>query len=412
MLIESSLSFNRYLLIIPTIYLIRLSLIYPKVYSHISFFKKNKLLLLSILILIFGIIRNNVSSIRAIDNFLKIYVFVSFIFIITVFIRSYFNAFYYSEKKIYNILLIIITPFFLFSLINLVFFFLSIKGEQDFVTGEAVFLQNIGIYIDRVKFYLALGTNNYGSIVGVFFTMCCTYIVLFKRNLFITLAFFTFLITILLTDTRASIFYSILLLFFIILFSKKILRIKYAKWFPYMMFIGPFLLILSFTFLGSDSLFIREGEDFQTGNHRLLIWGISLNDLSSFKFIQLIGYGEYGILQTSSANKLSYLMNRDEYYFLHPHNSLIVSIIDNGYLGLLTYFLLIYNAIKSIVNNWEYLKYLQLILLSAFLYFILIGLTETIYGFYYPNSNNIFYSFIILQVVTSEYIIKSKKNYE
>ena len=405
LLIDSPFSFGKYLFFFVIIYFIRLYSKKTIVLNNISFFFRNKLLIISCLTLIIGIVRNCVPNIELSELFFKIIKFVSFIFFVTFFIRSYIIQNFESQNKIRNLVLILITPFFIIATLNLILFLLfNIKNESTFVKGNSVTLHFFGLDVNRVKFYFVAGINSYGATIGIFLSVMLAYYFMIKKHSIALVGLFVFLLILFFTDTRGAIIFSLLAFFLVFLINKKVINIKFSKWLTFLMIAGPFLLLLALSYFGKDFLLTREGEDIQSGNSRLIIWAISLIDLAEFKWIHLIGYGEYGIRDSASFYEFSNLWKTDDIYLLHPHNALLVSITDNGYIGAIVFILLTFLTIKKMEIVWKYFKDFQILLLVAFIYIILIGLTETTYGFYYPNFYCIFYMFVILQTSIFDYI--------
>lgn len=409
LIVDSRLPFGRFFFLFIIFYLVRIYLKRSFNIDNFSFFFRNKILVLSVVIISIGVLRNCDPNVSFFELCFRLFKFISFVFFVTYFTRSYIIQFLEDKNRILQLVVILVVPFLIFAILNLVLFFLDIKNENKFAYGNSVTLQSLGVYFERVSFYLVSGINSYGAVVGMFLSIMLTYLLLIRRYWLSYFSCFIFLLILLFTDTRAALFFSVLSFLITFLFYKEIIKIKYSKWLIYIMIVGPFLLILTLGMFGSESVLLRDGEDFQSGNSRLLIWIISLNDLAQFKWIHLFGYGEIGIQFSSSLNEFSKLLNTEDLYLLHPHNALIVSIVDNGYIGALIFIILMYSTLKKNEIGWKYHNKIQILILVFFIYNIFIGITETIYGLYYQSFYTAFYVFVILQFAISDALLFSNK---
>jgi len=147
-----------------------------------------------------------------------------------------------------------------------------------------------------------------------------------------------------------------------------------------MAIVFPVVLLSASFLLQSDALtgLARGDNDIATGNSRLTIWVACWNELSSFKPIHMIGYGEFG--QTGSGVSKNYIQvfadvkNAD---LFSTHNTVFQTILDTGYLGLLLYFALMWNLINRLKNAYRLSGDRNLsIFISFILYTVLVGGTE------------------------------------
>jgi hypothetical protein len=383
-------------------YTFRIVTLYPSVLDSFRFLLRNKYFTFYTLIFIISLIRtNNPDNDMTIQVF-RISMLVIFIFLVNSFVYSYIMK--SGEDKLFNLRLIrnLLLPFFLFGLINLLFYFAGIKSESLFVKGYSVTLKSIGITLERVKFYFVSGINSYGTLLGGLLSMSLTYYFFVQKNMIYLIFSLTFIILLLFTDTRGAFLFSFISFLFIFLFSKKWISIKWIKFIPVLYFIGPIILFFLLLNFGADSGLVREDEDVTSGNSRFLIWGIIFQELSVFKFEHIFGFGEYGVSNSNIISPLTKLFNSNEIKLIHPHNSILVSIIDTGYIGLASFLILIFNVFNNIVKMWHRFKCFQIVMLSVLIYIVLIGQTETAFGFYYQNFIFLFYSILILQANLSK----------
>jgi len=237
--------------------------------------------------------------------------------------------------------------------------------------------------LERRSSALAIGINGYGLFVGGMLTMSLTAIWSFKNQktkIKAALISVISLINLVYVDTRSALLWSFLAaIVSILLFITK--RIQFAKPLTVIMAIVFPVVLLSASFLlQSDALtgLARGDNDIATGNSRLTIWVACWNELSSFKPIHMIGYGEFG--QTGSGVSKNYIQvfadvkNAD---LFSTHNTVFQTILDTGYLGLLLYFALMWNLINRLKNAYRLSGDRNLsIFISFILYTVLVGGTE------------------------------------
>ena len=212
----------------------------------------------------------------------------------------------------------------------------------------------------------------------------------------------TGLIVVLISDSRSMLFSALLSVLVVILLrvTHKLTLAKYAVWllpFSHILFLLSLQFAAGFSMMQSIS---RDSSDLATGNSRKFIYQAATNELSDFKPIHLIGYGEYG---TYAAGLTRYYMKlfgyTDEEQILNSsvaHNTALQVIFDIGYLGLLMYLLLIFSAMAYAYKLYQagYQEYLAL--LYFFLFNIVMGVATTRYGNYHEAANQLFIAFCFI----------------
>lgn len=304
-------------------------------------------------------------------------------------------------------------PLLLYLVVNLFLFFFDLH-IKDFNIGQSLMFSYFGIIIDRVWFILAKGINGYGVVVGTLFNISLIGFFIIKkfRKTFL-FGLIISLITLLLTDSRGPVIYSLLIFMFLNFFIKNIKKPKFLWLIPLIGFIGP-TLMLFFLGLISDTQFSeslsRSSGDLSTGNSRLGIWTIALSDFFIFKpEFHIFGYGEFGHHAAGLSQQYGSIFgeNTNEFDFMHPHNTFLSIVLDLGYFGLFIYLLLQFKIIRIIKKFWNYNK-LSVILLGNLLYFNLIGIGETMFGFYYKD---VIYVFCMVNIFALQllYLKTNKK---
>jgi O-antigen ligase len=365
-------------------------------------------LTISVFLLTIALIRTNKPDVKTLATIYKTIQFILFI----VFLVVFYN--WYLIKKKRNAFELIINgtilPFSIYCVINIICWILGVKfeGFEELEIGKSVTLGLFGLDVDRVKFPFVQGINSFASVVGSVFTISLIALSHAKSKQSRTILIFSIcvlVIVLFLTDSRASLFYPILILLgvkAIRMFNfKKILSI-----FPFFPLVGPFIIVIALSLIAQSGAFeavSRNSEETATGNGRLVIWGIALNEFLNFQLIHLIGYGEFGHYASKASFAWAHLFEKwSNGELTHPHNTVLMIIFDYGYLGLLYFILFLKNVAKNIKIQWERNIYLTDVALGFMIYFVLIGTTESFYGFYYLNSIYIFFSISLIILINNK----------
>lgn len=371
------------------------------------FSRNNYILVLLICIIFFNTLRSG----NEISSFLNNLVRSSTLFI---FILSlYYSTTYLILRKKIDLTKVFyfltIVPFLIYTIFNLLLWIGDVKVKStELQIGNAVMLSSLGFDIERVSFPLATGINSYGSVVGGVLTIV---LILFfnytKYRTYTLVGILCLLLTLLLTDTRSSIFYAIIISIVISYLIKKQQHLNgaYIKIIPLLPIFGPFLLILLLTILSQTSIgasLSRSTEDLATGNSRALIWGFSTAHFLDFVPIHIIGYGEYGHYSSGVSKNWGYLFNVWENGDLtHPHNTILAILFDYGYLGVTVFIAFQYYVLKQLKKLWTYNKIVASCILGYLIYFNLIGITESFFEFYYLNSMYLYFLITFFAIIGS-----------
>ncbi|MGA0557756.1 O-antigen ligase family protein [Larkinella sp. VNQ87] len=298
---------------------------------------------------------------------------------------------------------------------NIVFWFLGVTVGQFEETniGQALIISKIGINIDRVRFPLATGFNSFATLLGGLLTISLTSIRFIPKYKLISISSsIIFFVMLLLIDSRAAIIYPIIIFILTNIIYKKN-NIKLIRFSPLIQIGGPILFMLFFQFASQIALFdsiSRSSEEVQTGNSRSLIWAISISKFQDFNIYSLLGHGEYGHYASGASIAWGSFFGRFENSdLMHPHNTILMILFDYGLLGIIIYLYLLNCSIKMIIKSWKYDKKFNILIISYLLYFLIIGITESFFGFYYLNTYYLFFSVLIIQAVAYPYL-SSEKN--
>ncbi|HVW97771.1 MAG TPA: hypothetical protein VHA56_17485 [Mucilaginibacter sp.] len=294
---------------------------------------------------------------------------------------------------------VIMTPFFMFVVLNLLFWALGIRGVDADAPdiGDSVTLSYLGFNVSRVMFPFTNGINAYGSLIGAVFAIQLVYVfVLGRKNLVSFIFLGSFIVTLLLTDSRLAIVFPILVAIGIY-FIKKRKTIKFIRILPWFLIIGPVLLLTLLPLIANNSAlqnFSRSSQDLVTGNSRFVIWGFALLELSNFSIFHVVGYGLFGHYASGASLKWAYIFGFSENsIMIHPHNSVLSVIFDYGYIFLILFMYYLTKTVRFCINYWNIKREAVILYLGFFSYFVVISTTESFFGFYYLNAIYFIFAF-------------------
>lgn len=363
--------------------------------------KGSIILILFIIISSISILRNNDPNGSIIGNIYRASEL--FLFLMALFL---FCAFLFNNEKVDSKDVIskgLILPFTAYCLLNLLLWLsnISFSAQDDLTIGKCVILSYFGFSIDRVQFPLQSGINNFASLVGGLMTITILFLWFEKKNRLIhILCVFVFLCILLLCDSRSGLISPILAILPLIIFRLSHLSRMFFKLIPYIPIIAPLLLLFIITILqryGLITSISRESEETTTANGRTLIWSISLLEFVQFKWIHLIGYGQFGHYASGASKNWAFLFGRWKNSDLaSPHNTILMMIFDYGYFGLIVFIMTLRHITHIAVDIAKKNSLLSSIVLAFLIYMVLIGTTESFLGVYFSNA---IYVFMILTTI-------------
>lgn len=295
-----------------------------------------------------------------------------------------------------------IMPFVLYCGANLLFWMLNIKSngdEGETVIGQSMILATYGVYINRVNFIFANGINSFAVVMGAVFTYTLSHMLIYRQfNFKLIVSNVIILISLLLTDSRSSIFYPLLiaLLGFLLYYTK---RYSIIKWTTFLFFLAPFLLAYLLPYIAELPFlqqYSRSSTDLVTLNGRLFIWFFALDEFIQFKLQHLIGYGFMGHESSGASLKWAFLFpSYKNPEVVHPHNSIISLLFDVGYIGILLLLIVFRKISKILIALWHRNQQHCMILFAFLVYIILISVTESFICLYYLNAINLFFALVV-----------------
>lgn len=358
-------------------------------------------------LLIIGLFRTNKPDVDVMGTLVKVLLFGLFV-VCTI----KYTEWYVTRHKSYLKLLIvaIVMPYVLYGLANYALWTIGFKvGTYEETTiGQAVMLSQFGMTMDRVKFPLATGFNSFASLLGGLLTISLLMGLFAKRYRLLSLvSSLLFGIMLLLIDSRSALLYPLVVGLVVFLIRKR-QSIHVTKHLVWLQFAAPFLLILTLQgladWVGVQSV-ARSAEELHTGNSRVLIWGIALSKIATMNPVYLIGYGEYGHFASGASLLWAPFFSRfDAAELMHPHNTLLMILFDYGLVGLAGFCFLLYRVFHLLSMTWSTHRTFSLVVLGYLLYFLLLSITESFFGFYYLNTSYLLFSVVIIQAVVAEQV--------
>lgn len=354
--------------------------------------KNFKEIMLLCLFVVIGIFRNGRDNFLLINSTFKALNFIFFLIAYLLVIQR----FRWKWSLIRLFLYSIVFPLFLYVIFNLFLFFAGIRHPEIDI-GKGVILANFGININRVKFFFSNGINGYGTVLGILLTLSSIGFITGNRykNFFLFFVFIS-LISLLLTDSRGPLVFSLLILFMCKIYFIKTKNLKGLWLVPFLGFVGPLLLISLLSFLATTeygNYLSRSSDELMTGNSRVIIWGLAFNEFLTFNPVyHLIGYGEFGHYTAGLSPIWGKLFPGDiqNTKYMHPHNTFLSIAYDYGYLGLFLFIAFQLKILKLIKKYWQSNRVICMLILSNLLYFNFVGIGETVFGFYYQNVIHLF----------------------
>lgn len=360
------------------------------------------------IILIIGLARTNKPDTILMGSVVKVLSFLAFLMCTIAYSEWYVRK--RNKDFILFFFLVNLVPYLLYCFVNIFLWAsgISVGKYEETTIGEALLLSQLGINIERVKFPLVTGFNSFATLLGGLFSVTLMGLVSsfrYKSLLWLSLAII--FVMLLMIDSRTALIYPVLCCL-LVLFLKKREKIGILRTFPITQIFGPILLVLFLQLVSNIPFFAslsRSSEDLQTGNSRTMVWTMALTEFIEFKFDHIAGYGEYGHYESgASALWAPFFSSYENSEMMHPHNTILMILFDYGIIGLIAYFFLLYRSINMVISTWKFNKDFNSLIVTYLAYFLIIGITESFFGFYYLNSYYLLFSVLIVQAAVTPYI--------
>ena len=333
-------------------------------------------------------------------------------------IKALFRNRFFNNAGYASVLIVILGPsFFICSLA--VYYLLnynSIPNSEGVFASKPFILGLMDVEVKNMIFKLGenviIHPNFFGIYSGALFvTLVLTYFYMDnskvqKLTIGLTILFLAFVIVI--TDSRITVLNSFITPFFVISMTK----FKKFRFLPYFAFLIPLFPIISLFILNSIAEFSfvstlsKYTNDIATGSQRATIWEYCFEELSNFKIIHLVGYGEYGHYKSGVSLLYAVIFNsREDMSFIVTHNDFFQIFFDSGYIGVVVYIALLYSLIKSAIYLYLKEKSYGIVFLGFIFYYIFSGVFESTYGSYNQAYTIIFFNIsILIFLIKSEFL--------
>lgn len=364
------------------------------IYTKLKYRKKNRIIYnndaLSFLGFVFLIILSYFRTCQPLVTYTTT-IFRSLQLIFFIFYTHVFINYIYEKKQNYTHVVFIVSSIFI--VINLFLFALNITFfnpyTNKFYIGESVMYNTFfGVNIDRVVFPLVSGFNEYGVYAGAILTFGFIYLFSGIKNIYktITLVFIILsFVTILYTDNRGALACSLVSII-TVLFLRYFRRINYLKSFVFIFPFIPYILLIVLPIIGNYQIIVdvsRSSSEVESANARQIIWAYAANELIAFKYIHLVGWGDYGQFGSGASSGWADMLDTFENsQYTSAHNFVLQMIFDIGYIGVGVFLVMFYRMInictKIYKNNYNksMLGYF-----AVLMYMLFAGSLESLYVF-------------------------------
>ena len=193
---------------------------------------------------------------------------------------------------------------------------------------------------------------------------------------------------------------------------RKLQTLPYlAVVFPFFPFISLFLLeFIASTDLARFFSKTEAGTDIASGSERATIWYYCWQELSDFKLIHLIGFGDYGHYGAGVSQQYAFVFGPDGSDAMVTHNAFYQAFFDVGYLGVAVYLAVLYKVAHSAVFLYYQGVAAARLYLGFITYYILSGSFESTFNNYNKLYNLIFLLLCVAVFTHKNQLLKQAKD--
>ena len=297
--------------------------------------------------------------------------------------------------------------------------FLLILGVENPVMSEASKLSYyselamlLGVRLERIPIPMASGFNQIGVVATLAFLISVIAII-HKHNhrkktvILASLCLLSSLTIILISSPKGSVALLLVLLPLAKVYNKISPKLIFLALFSYpiifySILLGEGYIIKMFSLIGLDKYISLAYVG--TLSHRTEFWGVVIEHLSTFSFSHLIGSGLFGHFSTGLSNTyIDFISGERSIKYLTTHNSFLQSILDYGYIGMISLYAIYFNALLKALKlskKHHIFKYYFFILI----FFYLLGMTEVVPSLYHQES-----FFITTWIIIATLLFKETK---
>ena len=219
---------------------------------------------------------------------------------------------------------------------------------------------------------------------------------------------------ILIADSRVTVLNTLITvgLVYALIRYRKLQTLPYlAVVFPFFPFISLFLLeFIASTELAQLFSKNEAGTDIASGSERATIWLYCLQELSDFRPIHLVGFGDYGHYGAGVSQQYAFVFGPDGSETMVTHNAFYQAFFDVGYLGVVVYLAVLYKVTQSAIFLYYQEVATARLYLGFITYYILSGSFESTFSSYNKLYNLIFLLLCITVFAHKNQVLKQAKD--
>ncbi len=277
---------------------------------------------------------------------------------------------------------------------NVVLHFFGIESVREITVwgsfGKATILSSLGLDSSRVVFATGTGPGPFGVVSALGFiagSLIASDKSVKRTSRWLAAGICLIsLYALLLSDSRAAVFW--LLVTYLIMWLAIGKLDRFVVYLPPATIALPTIILSIAFFVANTQIGDELGRQAGANNveslsNRNIVWETTLNELRDFEPIHLIGFGVQGQVASGVGTQYSKIFSANYAHNIDKktaHNYILQYILDMGYVGLLTFFLLTSRAIKTLISA-EFEKHgkIHLYCLSFILLAGSTGVAPTIY---------------------------------
>jgi len=279
-------------------------------------------------------------------------------------------------------------------IINVVGYFFGLReyGQVAEDQPPSLLASLLGIDLGRSGFFLTGHPNGFAIFLGGVIVMS-TIMLLYgryrsHRRLFIRITLAVSIFALMILDSRGTAA-SAMVCILAAVFFKRTQWMGLAKVLVILMPLISLNVVYVLRNIGDTqtaTALSRSDGEMSTANGRTIFWKYCAEELSEFKVEHVLGWGQSGHVSSGVALKYAYYLG----YPTYTHNFIYQTILDMGYLGLITILLMCFLITRNgaALVKAGYLGGLVFVIFP--IYFLFSGFFESTFGFFNPTYTSTF----------------------
>lgn len=275
---------------------------------------------------------------------------------------------------------------------------IRIRADVFIEPRPAVLPSYLGLVFPRITFPMATGVNTFGYTAGLALTggAVCSWYAPGKIKILGVVGMLLAAAGMLLVDSRAALLFSFLAI------GLGLRRKLKHSWLIVFLSLGlPLLVLYILQNLPLEwiGLISRSGTDALTLSNRTVIWSAALDDFSTFKVQNIIGWGYRGQIPSGIMEQYAFLFsNFQEVTAIPLHNAYLQHSVEYGYIGLGIFLVLLINLLGHIGRKTGLrFSYWSIVLQSMLVYLIVCSSLDAVLS---VDSQETFSIFLLIATST------------